>query len=608
MVYARWILLVFLWAVSVPELRANWKVGQASVRLLPGPQDAYALAWLDCQGLPPVQRSYTRYLWVEDARPESGYAASLALNLVSRSPEIKRPVAIGKGELLLMRVDLRWYAPTEQDKRDLARIWEDFQYDPKFHLLLTKDTVSFALRAFPEWTGKGLVARWKVIGNERWIQDGKEVFGRWQLTPEIEDIRLDRLALQEGEVARLPHPLIDPAVYYGLIEATGSQAPVVYLDYFVARGLSTIQDKGLYAVLYGGRYYQLAGIGKGFKKGTDEDNFFESLGIGNVEAGITADQLFDKLRSDRRAAVFRSGVTGSPRQVAFFKSLVGILVMTRDLKKSSIDIGTHPAANLLAFKHDGTEGLFDKSNGLQGAVLFDGKGALVDSVPDDIAKDHTVNAPNTARLESAISCIACHWAKGNDGWLPFANDVKTIKDSGLGLSVLGQVKGQSTFEVIRRLNGLYGADPDSLMKRPRDDLAAAVLAATGPWPGLKSQTDVAKHAGQHLVAVSRGYFHESVTQQRALRELRVVVDEKHAKEVFSVLLQPDPRSAIYVPELEDTVVPEDFRVAALRSGLPVVRADFDLAYGFMADRVAKVLKTLPRDDGQPKQKNQQKKK
>lgn len=583
-----------------------------SFQLTPLSGDAQAAALADLRLLSDHDQPYIRYLWIESSEVEDMKAVVLAINMVSRASTILRPVPIGNpGSLLLLRIDLRHYAPRENDLKQWLTIWEDFQFSPAFNMLLTKGTLKFAVLQFPDWEGKGWVVRWKQVWEK--TDPYKDSRGKtlnqkqvWRRLQQVEEFKL--VNLKDVELVRIPGPFLNYQIHEELCDKTGSQAPVVNSRYWLSRVLSAVKDKGIYATIYGGRYYELIGIDKGAKKGTDEDVLLEKLGIGNVEKGITAKKVFDNLRSDQRVGLFRSGVTGKSRRVDFFRSLAGRLdsttsfvSVTHDLRDQDVDIDTHPMANLLEFKDAARETIWEQPNGLHGYALFNGEGARQDEVPPDIARDHTIPSPHSARLQPAISCISCHEADGSDGWKPVINDVKRMLGSRNGLDVFGDITklNRPVADTLDRLAGLYQGDPERALVRGRDDYAMAVLKATGPWKeGKVAQTDVVKQAATRQVKIWRDYFYNMVDAQSALQELGIKASDKKAADVLlRFVLPPDRRATTNVPKVNQTIIPEDPRLGALRLGIPISRFDWDLCYGFAAERSQfhriELIKRLP---------------
>ncbi len=566
------------------------------IKLVSHPNQAVSLALLDLKSIPDYDKPYIRYLWVADNDPNSAKMLSFAINTISRSPTIIRPLPLQKDKILLLRLDLRHYAPRDYDLKEWLSLWEDFQFDPRFSLLITKGALNTFIRGLKGTEGKGWVYGWHIKNVPPFEHKGETHTQKWvkeSIFRGLSDLDLDNV-----DMIRLPSPGIDYQSISALYGYTNSQAPIIDSNYFLFRATSSIQDKGTYSIVYGGRYYQLAGIKKGAKKGTDEDVLLEDLGVGSVKNGITAKVIFEKLRSDQRAAIFRSGVTGSPRQMEFFRTLSsrldigsGLISITHDLKNQDIDIDTHPIANLLDFKDAAREVIWERQNGLHGYALFNGAGTLQDEAPPDVVKDHTIPSPFTARLQSSISCISCHETEGSDGWKRVTNDVKTLVGKNKA-DIFGDVSREknSIQDTLDRLAGLYQGDPERALSRGRDDYALAVLKATGPWKESKSQTDIIKLTSTKLVHNWRAYWYDLISPRQALLELGIETEEKNATKVLNILLKPELRAGVPIPYLGDVIIPEDPRLAALKAGLSINRSDWDLAYSFALERTSYNIK------------------
>lgn len=566
---------------SRPAATASAKT-DTTIRRLMTPTDAVALALADNRVMPDYAAQTVRYLWLgPEGSVEDAKAASIILNMVSRSSTLKRPEVLQRGNLV--RVRLEDFAPTDRDLKEWLKIWEDFQFDPLFNLLLTKDTLKFAEQFFPPEA----------------IPDKKDV-----------------------DVVRINGPHVDARAFLELQGRTHSAAPVVSLWYFAMRALTTIKDvdkepdknknNSLYATLYGGRYYELAGI-KRIKdaydnpgKATDLDLFLARRGIGSIEERITYRDLFDKLRSDRRFVLEMSGVTGKPRLTEWFHGPdngdgTGTISVTNDLRDQDIDIGTDPFMNLLSFKAKAFEVIAEKGNGLHLYSIYDDKQALLDEATSNVVTDRTVPEPHSPRLQSGISCIACHETEGSDGWKPLHSDVTEIVAGKTKLDIitdLSQVK-RPLSDIIDRLKGLYHKDAENSVltkhiHRARNDYAEAVLRAGGPWPQSSSgQTDVVKVATGYIVKGIRHYQYDLVDTKTALRDLGFVAPAKKEVETLKLLLPPEPGAQV------GPFLVEDQRAAALKEGKAIQRSRWDLLYSFAAARSQKASKNL-----EPKEKKQ----
>lgn len=533
---------------------------QEEIITLPGPNQAVLWALADVQTLPPATQGLVRYIWLERGKIEDLKSATINLNIISRAPLALRAYPLMGGQLL--RVHLDRYAPRAEDLAEWLKFWEDLQFDPRFSLFLTKDALELTQR---------------LLGNI------------------ITDEQIQKL--DEVDVIRLNGGHIDRNALLQLQLLTRSQAPVVSDAYFGHRVLSTVKDKGLYAVLFGGRYYEFAGIKKakqlqGKENFTDLDVFLEECGIGNLQAGVTADKLFDKLRSDQRVAIFRSGVTGKPRRVDWYhgpdnRDGTGAISVTHDLRNDQIDIKTHPIMNLIDIKAGAYEAIAEKTNGLHKYAIFDDKQALLD-VADatNIVADRTIPAPHTPSLQSAISCIACHEADGSDGWKTLTNDVKKI--TGGALDIFADVGNLNKLQsdVIDRAAGLYAGDFSKHLRRARDDYAEVLLKTAGPWPQTQAQVDVVKVSMGHTVDRVRNWWYDMVTPAQALAELGYQAPKGKEVATLKSILPPDPNSRL------GSIFLEDPRIGALKRGESIPRTDWALAYGFAAARAQQTIQKM----------------
>lgn len=640
------------------------------ITFTPTSSEAILLAYADAAHLPNHVLPFVRYIWCPSEDPREIKATSLVVNIDSRSPIIVKPTPVPGN---LVRVYLKWYAPTPDDLTDWLKFWEDLQFDPAFSLLITKDELDNLAKEDQSRVGLFLSARNRSVpiqekatnlkmdsslgykaklyihcpeGADLWVGDEK-VSQREITTPgnlpsldnvyEYEvtckyvvdgdlltktkkvDIRAGfishvyfsfastKTASTDFNLIRFDNPTIDPKIFTRLQTLTQSAAPVVSAPYFFHRLLSTIKDKegkkdDLFNDLFGGRYYEFAGIKKakelkGKENATDEDVFLEKLGVGFVGAKVNAEALFNNLRSDQRIAIFRSGVTGKKRRVDMFHSLagresMGWVSITHDVRDRDIDVGKDAFRNLLVLNDEARETIADKPNGLHYYTLTNGKGDLLDQATDDVAPDTTIPNPHSKRLQAAISCIACHEAEGSDGWKNLTNDVKKLTAG--KLDVFADLFDRKALQedTLLRLAGLYQGDFRRNLTRAKDDYALAVLKATGPWEESKDQTDVVKVAASYLVKRTRDYWYEPVDARQALLELGLKVPpgeiflqdgkkQDWAVYVLNEVLPPDPDSQVGHIFLEDP------NLGALKQGLAINRWDWALLQSFAARRAQK---------------------
>lgn len=339
-----------------------------------------------------------------------------------------------------------------------------------------------------------------------------------------------------------------------------SAGAVYRADWFLVKALSTLN---------GGAYYGFRQIERKPEKGTPLDNWLSKRGV-----FVATTQ---NVGGERRAAMFRSGVTGKARRVDFFPTLSGGLgAITRDVKDGNVEAGSHPLRNLLKFADDGSEIIVGMPNGMLDYVLADAQGNIVDEAPPELARDHTIPPPFTARLQPARSCISCHSVDRDDGWRPVTNDVQKLLGSRLNVFAdFGE--GITREEAVDKLAGFYALDVDSadgLLGRARRDHSAAVFRTTA---GLRfdEQKSVVAQLGQLVTAIIHGYDYGLVTPAIAARELGVAGDEA----TLEAALGPADETAEVDPI-----------IGFLRIGVPVNRSDFETVYGDAA-RISELRRT-----------------
>lgn len=474
---------------------------------------AQAVEWAaaDIVEVPEAFRPSTVYVWIPPhGEKDWGSLVNYAMNAaVSRANTIQKPVVTANGNLL--RYDLATLAPEIADLIRLRSLWETLATDePYFHVTATK-----------------------IIPATK--------------TAAARSIRVASFA---------PHlPLTDVTT---LATHTRSAAPILRADWLTIKLLTT---------LGGGRYYDFAGFERNPKGRTAKDAVLAGLGANENLSGV--------LGGDQRAAMFRSEVTGKPRLVVLFRGVggragSGLATITYDSSDDDVFANQHPILNLLRFKSAASEFIAEKPNGLHLFALFDAKGNLQNSVPDNIAADHTIPAPHTRRLEPAISCIRCH--AGNDGLQNVKNDVTALlkRRGSVSLDVFDDVAQRklTTTEVLDRLAGLYAGEEhfQRTLARGRDDYAEAVWRATD---GLEP-----KAMAEGLSKLVAGYRYASVTPATAAFELgyRLPAAGGDGAELLGRLLPAG------------TTDFEDPRLGALKSGLPINRLDWEQVYADAARR------------------------
>lgn len=531
----------------------------------PTPPEIIAEIEADAQAHPPDV--LTRWIAIRSGQAEDFKALSDALNKVSRGATIRRPIPVGKH---VARINLQWYAPREQDLEDWLVAWEKLEFDPTFSTLITQDTLKLL--------DKTVIAFDRV----EWFR--KE--DRWQR----------RMAHREKQAAdilvvRTNTPILQGTSYARLQEVVISQAAVVSIEYLIPRLLGSIQDKDgkkdtVFSAIWGGLYYDFAGIRSGVKGSTsDLDQLLADLGIGDGKTPFQ--QIFDKLRSDERAAMFRSNVTGKPRRILWIatpasrlSTASGVIFITEDIRDRDIDTSQHAILSLITLKVAAYEVIWTRANGSQGYGLFGANGERADEAPPDVVADRTVPTPHTTRLQ-IFSCIRCHGP--HDGWQPFTNDVKTIltrsKVDNFG-DVSDQEINKPISDTVDRIAGWYAGDGAIPLARAREDYDRYVLKATGPWKGAGAQVHVVKLSSERLSQLYAQDRWDMVDAREALRRLGYASPLENAAATVELqkILPPDPRARF------GDIIAEDPRIAGLLAGLSITPVDWAFIESFAQER------------------------
>lgn len=258
---------------------------------------------------------------------------------------------------------------------------------------------------------------------------------------------------------------------------SASAGAVLRADHFLAK-VSTTLDGGL--------YYRLAGVER------RERDFLAALGI---DLDVIA-----RLRADEGANLIRSQVTFKMRRVVRRGGPLGDAWHTYDVATSTPE--RDPIRNPLAFEYDASEHIAARRNGLHVYALYDRQGVRQDSVPDGVAKD-TSDPHGAGIIAPMLSCVRCHV---EDGLRPVANDQRRLLSGPVALYA-------ERPRVAQRLAGFYGADLDLRLVRAREDLAAAVRAATGGGEWRQSVAALAR--------IYERYVDALVSPQQAARELGI---------------------------------------------------------------------------------------
>lgn len=539
------------------------------ITLLDTPNDAVQAATADLMslkafaeqnGVEDFDTTVYRYVWVPDANPEDLALVSFVLNsAVSRSdinytPNRRNSPIQFVANNKLVRVNLSVLCPLNQqaDLLEVQGVW-DKMFNPYF--ILEKQ----------ESTRKVTKTIDKKVSVDPYVADDGKTY----------DFKIEKVEVVTEEKifekSKVFGPHIDVDTGAMLKTLTAAENPIVWCHTLYQQALTTA-DGGLYYEFMGIREAPKAESGK--KQLSDQDFWLASLGV--------SEQLIDQLRADQRVAITRSNVTAKSRRMDIFNrpsrssNNQGIIMITQDPSDADYRAAADPILNLLDFDVFGREIIFERNNGHLGYILYDGNGVLVDEAPPELVADHTIPAPNTRRLQSAISCIRCHGKGEDQGWKPIDNDIRKIMNGFMNVynDQKGATQNLTLPETLEKLARLYSADLEKPFRRAREDHMDAIARCTvgvvtkedkSPW----SFKEIADALSERFVY----YSYSPVTPLKACREMGYEVeDEEAAVTLFNRLV------GFLNPEGDTKVVPEDIRLGFLKTNTPINRSQWELVY------------------------------
>lgn len=342
----------------------------------------------------------------------------------------------------------------------------------------------------------------------------------------------------------------------GFAALSGSRPLMCSADVFINLALRADGD---------GRYYQLRGIPK------TRAELLKQLGVD--------ERYIYEVGGDQRAGLIMRGPTGRPGQVIRIQGQAGrnntaAIWFTRDIDKNTDRADRHPLLNLVDFRHDGEETIWEWPNGFHGFAAYDGQGRRVDAVPIEIATDTDIPSPGTMPrgggsgskvLVPAMSCITCHGVKAS-GLHPVQNDVLKLLGGGY-VDVIADFSdpSRSHFERLQNLAGMYGGIFERRLQIGRTDYSLAVRRATEMDP----KQEPVKVASRAIQKIYYDYRFDLVTPQRALLELGVDCENEESLSLIRQML-----------------LPQRYRLQAaagmLLTGMSVQRDDFRREYSVMS--------------------------
>ena len=508
---------------------------QTQVTRVATPRDAAAYAAADLLQVLPADQPFQRYVWFPQPSAAKAGALVYTLNTISSSTVPYRPTVLHKGALI--RLDLRGLAPRAEDLGRVRDVWEELALT-NWYFGTIRQVQKVVTTETPQPDRTEVKAVWS---GRQWVNQNVAVAQPAKVENTLQEVTTADFALHTGmQNMLLLHSL------------TGqSKAPIIQGDQFLITALT---------VLDGGLYYRFLGITASTDpKKTDLDVFLERTG--------TRLEDIQRLRSDQRIAMFRSGVTGKPRRIEFWNGSgvrptvgAGLVTITSDIKDGNLNPRQHPIKSLASTQADARELIAMKPNGFLIFALFDGQGKLANEVPPDIAMDHTIEAPHTRRLEPGLSCIACHGPE--DGFRKASNDVQKLlgafkTESGwTRIQVLDdEASTEAVPETLERIAGWFSGDAElTAFRQARNDHHRAVYSVTG---GLSSQALMGT-----LKDTRSTYRYGLVTPRVACRELGYEApSETAAVNLFNQIVP-------FVPSNRFGIHTEDPVVAALRAYNP----------------------------------------
>jgi len=518
------------------------------VTLSPKPSEAINLALADLSSMTSTERVFQRYVWIPTGDKDKASQVSFAVNTaISQSSNIIIPSVVAGGKLV--RLDLRPLAATDDYLVKLLQLWEKLANEPYFHINVKESEITPVASVVGD-----------PAGSIRFILDEQLHFRTsngitYQL---INGAWVNKRVEGKGKDVSAFGSHVDLSQAVMLQGLTQSNAPIVRYDWFIVKILSSLD---------GGLYYDFVNIERNPKGKSAQEAWLESLGL--------SEQFIANLKSDQRAAIFRSNVTGRPRRIDIFQGAYvrpsagsGLVTITHDIGEGDTGAGTDPIRNLLEIKDKAREVIAERKNGLHIFLLFDSNGNLQNSAPDDVVRDHTIPSPHPARVQSAIGCIRCHGP--HDGLQPFGNDVQKLLKS--YLNIFDDLSSKKTVpETLERLAGLYTGDMQKPIRRGRDDYSDAVFQATGGLSVPSVSEGVSNTYGS--------YFYELVDAQKACLELGYIVPKESSANYLNLLLPP-------LDIDESGIRPEDPIIGALKAGLSVNRFQWELVYADAAFRAS----------------------
>ena len=394
-----------------------------------------------------------RYLSIhnisEDMRAEYASEVSLAINRLSRNPNIFVPARVGPGGIVL-RVNLADYGidPAVWDK--MADIHPYF-YEKFIETDLRVTEVENVKKT--AYTETIEVHKTNEKGEKLYYggDERKPVMEKKQVTKYKTEASTTTTAKEAapGRTKVGTASWLDPEAMAVTIKLVQARTPIVRADWFLANAMLP-------------------------------PLYYDFLGLKTLDDAKEL-ALFDKRaekQSDIRATVVLSGslarkVARNNRILKRVKTANGAWWETFDFKTS---VGEQNIINnFLTTNRDGGEIIFSLPNGLHGYFLVDNKDARVDEVPIEVAVD---SLAQDTRVRCGRSCIWCH----SKGIQPFRSDFKleVNQQNLVDLGIVVKSDTKKTIELIRFVRQTFDTvDFENIVKNDNIQYENAVKAATG---------------------------------------------------------------------------------------------------------------------------------
>lgn len=503
----------------------------------PAPRDAAIAAMLDIGMVGREDQPYQWYVWDNLGTRESLASISWAVNgVLNQTSTICRPRRILHDGVKLLAWNLLDLVPS---RKDFERVWNTFQelaeFEPYFHQPsaehVQRKTIWHYVKPYRASDGRIYDYVGEEIVERRGFEFGIHAGGA----------SLNLLSELAG----------------------GNLLPICRGDWMLATFWTSIRNiDGIH-----GRYYDLAGIQKSKVKGvSDFDAILKQVGASKdldprlKQKSVQVSDVTDLWRTAEAQLTLGVRPADGP----------GLVTITHDIRDDNDDEAAHGLLNLIDVKDDAREIIFARPNALDGFVLTDGEGNLLDEAVSNVAS--WPNAPwKRKHLFSGMACIECH--AGGGGLNPLTNVI--LSNDRLGFSPVydlkkrgGKVANRETQDILK---SQFLGDLEPALIQRRLTYARKVDEATyGVFqPKTGEKPAIVQNASRALMDIYRGYF-ARMTPRKLLEELGYLVSEKLALAVLNRMM--------------DAEHDDDARIRTLVNGSQILRSDVHKTFYEIANR------------------------